>query len=205
MSGNRTTLIIIGAVLVLCLCVALISIGVGGYFVYNQTGANPSSARVVGAPTGALPTTPPVAIPPTNASCDDIEEYDDLGYDHIRPGQPHPLYNSNPPTSGAHWADPQEWGIYTTPQVQEQLVHNLEHGGIVIQYNNLSSAELQRLIDFVKSNPRHMILAPYPGLDRNVRVAFTAWTYLQTCNGADLDALDDFIEEFRDQGPEFIP
>jgi hypothetical protein len=85
------------------------------------------------------------------------------------------------------------------------LVHNLEHGGIVIQYNNLPGAELRSLVDFVRGNPRHMILAPYPGLDRNVRVAFSAWTYLQTCSGVDLDALEDFIDEFRDQGPEYIP
>lgn len=205
MSGNRTTLIILGAVLVLCLCVAVITIAAGGYFIANQSTPVAASTRPA-PPTGAVPTTPRVAIPPSStATCDDVEEYDDLGYDHIRPGQTHPPYNSNPPTSGAHWADPQEWGVYSTPQVQEQLVHNLEHGGIVIQYNNLPATELQRLLDFVKGNSHHIIVAPYPGLDRDVRVAFTAWTYLQTCNGVDLDALGDFIDEFRDQGPEYVP
>ncbi len=205
MSSNRTTLIAVGAILILCLCVAVISITAGGYLLFNQSSSSSILGSVRAAPTGALPTAPSLAIPPSSPTCDDVQEYDDLGYDHIRPGQTHPPYNSNPPTSGWHWADPQEWGIYSSPQVQEQLVHNLEHGGIVIQYNNLQGADLQRLIDFVRSNPRHVIVAPYPGLGQNVRVALTAWTYLQTCNGVDLDAIDDFIDEFRDQGPEYVP
>ncbi len=205
MSSNRTLVIVAGTIIFLCLCVAIISIAVGGYFVLNPAGPSFVSTRAISAPTSALPTAPSFAIPPSDVTCEDVEEYEDQGYDHIRPGQPHPPYNSNPPTSGWHWADPQEWGIYSTPQVQEQLVHNLEHGGIVIQYNNLPSSELARVIDFVKRDPRHIIVAPYPGLGRNVRVALTAWTYLQACDGVDLDAIGDFIDEFRDQGPESVP
>ncbi len=213
MSNNRTTVIIVGAVIVMCMCVAIISVAAGGYFVLNQSGPVLVATRAVSAPNNvpplptlsSLPNPPSVPTPAVSASCDDVEEFDDQGYDHIRPNEPHPPYNSNPPTSGWHWAQPQEWGIYSTPQVQEQLVHNLEHGGIVIQYNNLSSAELARLLDFVKRNPRHIIVAPYPGLPGNAKIAWTAWTYLQACDGVDLEALADFIDEFRDQGPETVP
>ena len=217
MSNNRTLLIVLGLVIVLCLCVAVISIGVGGYFVLNPLNSSVAKIPTISTPNLAPPPTGQV-IPNPNppgfptitggGTCDEVEEFEDqgnMGRDHIRPGQSHPPYNSNPPTSGWHWENPQEWGVYTTPQVQEQLVHNLEHGGIVIQYNNLSAGELQRLLDFVKRTPRHIVVAPYPGLDRGVRVAFTAWTYLQNCDGVDLEALADFADEFRDQGPETVP
>ena len=117
----------------------------------------------------------------------------------------HPDYNSNPPTSGWHWANPQDWGIYTSQQFQEQLVHNLEHGGIVIQYNDLTSADVQRLTSLVSRDSYHMILAPYPGLPAGVRVAYTAWTHLQSCDGIDENAIHAFTNAFRNKGPELVP
>lgn len=38
-----------------------------------------------------------------------------------------------PPTSGAH-ANPISWGVYDTEVRDDQLVHNMEHGGIYISY-----------------------------------------------------------------------
>jgi Protein of unknown function (DUF3105) len=125
--------------------------------------------------------------------CSGVQTFPMQSRDHIQPGQSHPPYSSNPPTSGWHWANPQDWGIYTTPQVQEQLVHNLEHGGIVVQYNGLSAVDVQRLTDLVKRDTYHMILAPYPGMPQGVKVAMTAWTHLQTCDGVDENALQSFI------------
>lgn len=158
--------------------------------------------------TGVL--NPPAAKPVAQAAaltatCSDIQTFPTQSRDHIQPNQPHPPYSSNPPTSGWHWDTPQDWGIYTTPQVQEQLVHNLEHGGIVVQYNDLTTLDAQRLTDFVKQDDHHVILAPYPGLPKDVRVAFTAWDHLQTCNGVDASALRSFINAFRDKGPEQVP
>ena len=208
--NNRTPLVIGGVIVFLCLCAALIAAVAGAYFVLNPSSSTGVTAGVTPAPNVAPPALG-LSNPPTfptitgGGACDDVKEYDDQGYDHIRPGEPHPAYNSNPPTSGWHWAQAQEWGVYDRLQVQEQLVHNLEHGGIVIQYNNLSPAELQRIIEFVRRNPRHLLVAPYPGLPRGVRVAVTAWTYLLECDGVNLEALAEFVDEFRDQGPEFIP
>ncbi len=137
--------------------------------------------------------------------CSSVQTFPTLSRDHILPGQSHPPYNSNPPTNGWHWANPQDWGVYTTPQTQEQLVHNLEHGGVVIQYNNLSATDIQRLTDLVQRDSHHMILAPYPGLPSDVRVAMTAWDHLQTCAGVDENAIHTFTASFRDKGPEFVP
>jgi hypothetical protein len=213
MPNQRTTILVVAVIVLLCLCVVLLSIGAGGYFFLNQKApvaqspaAIPTPNVVLAAPTPRIIPSPPV-IPTVsaNAACDDVEEFDDQGYDHIRPGQPHPPYNSDPPTSGWHWANPQEWGVYSAPQVQEQIVHNLEHGGIVIQYNNLPAVDLNRLLAYVANDPRHILVAPYPGLPGNRKIVWEAWTVSQFCAGLDLAALGDFIEEFRDQGPESVP
>ena len=48
---------------------------------------------------------------------------------------PHVPYNSDPPTSGPHLPYIAPWGIHTRPIERELQVHNLEDGGVVVQYN----------------------------------------------------------------------
>ncbi len=156
-------------------------------------------------PAGAAPRAIAADAPLAQATCSSVQSFPTLSRDHIQPGQSHPAYNSNPPTNGWHWDTPKDWGIYTTPQVQEQLVHNLEHGGIVIQYNNLSQSDIQRLTDLVQRDTYHMILAPYPDMPSGVNVALTAWDHLQTCTGVDENAIRTFTAAFRDKGPELVP
>ena len=159
-----------------------------------------------GALNPAAPAVSPSAAPAiASASCSNVQSFPSQGQDHIQPNQSHPAYSSTPPTSGWHWANAQDWGIYTTPQVQEQLVHNLEHGGIIVQYNGLSPAEIQMLTDIVRRDSYHVILAPYPELPADVQVALTAWTHLQTCTGVDENAVKTFTSAFRNKGPELVP
>ncbi|MBI3742105.1 MAG: DUF3105 domain-containing protein, partial [Chloroflexi bacterium] len=127
------------------------------------------------------------------------------GQVHIASNQSHPPYNSNPPTSGWHADTPQNPGIYGSPQVQEQLVHNLEHGFIVIQYNNLAPSDAQKLVEIVQRDRYHTILAPYPQMPADVRVALTAWTRLQYCTGVSEKDILAFVSAYRDQAPEKVP
>src|SRR3989338_5338229 len=59
------------------------------------------------------------------------------GRDHIAVGAQHEPYRSNPPTSGSHYAQPADWGVYEQELPDEQLIHNLEHGGIWISYKDI--------------------------------------------------------------------
>jgi hypothetical protein len=138
----------------------------------------------------------------------------ELGRDHIARGQPHPPYNSDPPTSGWHWSDegaPARAGIHTTPVPDEAQVHNLEHGTIVIQYNNLTDAERDRLIKFISDrylNSRgplsnKILVAPRPTL--NTKYALTAWTWLDKFDTYDEARIADFIEKRVNKGPEYAP
>jgi Protein of unknown function (DUF3105) len=93
-------------------------------------------------------------------------------------------YSSVPPTSGDHWAAPAApapWGIKDVNLPNEVTTHNLEHGGVVIAYNNLSAAELDQLKTVVRqlmtSGFPKVILEPYPKLS-DAKVALTAWTWL---------------------------
>lgn len=151
------------------------------------------------------PAAPKSAAQAPTGGCANVQSFPSQGQDHIAPAQPHAPYNSNPPNSGPHWDNPQQWGIYTIPQVQEQLIHNLEHGGIIVQYKNLSGDELQFLTTVVRRDSHHMILAPYPALPGDNKIALTAWTKLQYCSGVDENAIRAFVNAFRDKGPEMVP
>jgi hypothetical protein len=111
-------------------------------------------------------------------------KFESLGQAHIEVGQT-ATYNSVPPTSGQHWSQagvaPAPWGIKDTNQPNEVTTHNLEHGGIVIGYNNLTSAEVDQLKTIVRNLMSNgfpkVILEPYPKLTDS-KVALTAWTWL---------------------------
>jgi hypothetical protein len=45
-------------------------------------------------------------------------------------------YPSNPPTSGPHAQSALNFRVHDTPQPKENLVHNMEHGGVIIWYNS---------------------------------------------------------------------
>ena len=113
-----------------------------------------------------------------------------LSPEHIPTGQTG-NYNSVPPTSGQHWAAPAApapWGIKDTNLPNEVTTHNLEHGGVVIAYNNLTAGELDQLKSIVRQlmaggYPK-VILEPYPKLS-DAKIALTAWTWLYKLPGVD--------------------
>lgn len=113
--------------------------------------------------------------------------YADLGNAHIQTlGEPHVPYNSDPPTSGPHLPYLAPWGIHTEPIAKELQIHNLEDGGVVVQYRCPTPCPelVDRLKAIVQRYERQVILAPYPGM--KTRIALTAWRRL--------DAFDDFDE-----------
>lgn len=71
----------------------------------------------------------------------------DLGRDHVAVGTK-VSYNSNPPTSGPHYAEWEKAGIYDKPLQDGKLVHSLEHGYVIISYNceNLSEGEVKNIL-----------------------------------------------------------
>jgi hypothetical protein len=121
-------------------------------------------------------------------------------YQTLNPSPP-PHWNSFPPTSGLHYGQWVLWGDYTQPQPLIKSTHNLEHGGVIIQYGNkVPTSDIQKINDFWRSDPNAMLVAPLPKLGD--KIALTAWTQWAACTHFDQKAFSKFRSAFRYHGPE---
>ena len=122
--------------------------------------------------------------------------FDDQGNEHIQmASEPHPPYNSDPPTSGAHLPYIAPWGIHTVPIARELQVHNLEDGGVMVQYNCDCPELVEKLRNIVRKYDKQVILAPYPTMKS--RLALTAWTRLEKFDEFDEKRIVRFIDAYR--------
>jgi hypothetical protein len=120
-------------------------------------------------------------------------------------------YKTNPPTSGAHFPQWYDDGVYNPGDVPKlgMLVHTLEHGRIDVQYKpGTPASTVKGLEAFLaeQDDGYHMLLfenttnMPYA-------VAATAWGHLLGCktmNDKVYDALRTFRERYIDKGPETV-
>ncbi len=105
-------------------------------------------------------------------------------------------YASDPPTSGPHSGGTVPWGIHDRPIPKSLQVHNLEDGGVLVQYHCAECDELVRdLREIVRRYPDKVILAPYPGME--TRIALTAWSYIDAFDQYDERRILRFIEAHR--------
>lgn len=137
------------------------------------------------------------------AGCTD-QTLADQGRQHVTTLPKDFKYNSFPPTSGRHdprWA---LWNFYDRPVRQIQLVHNLEHGGIVVQYGDkVPKAQVDEIRTWYLEDPTALLVAPLPSLGD--KIALTAWTHLSTCPGFDEKAFQAFYDAHVLNGPERFP
>jgi hypothetical protein len=120
----------------------------------------------------------------------------DLGNLHIAYPQTG-TYNSSPPTSGPHYTALARWGTHTDPIPNELQVHNLEDGGVMVQYNCPEACPelVAQLTNVVDRYTTQVILAPYP--DMEARIALTAWQRIDTFEDFDEARIVRFIEAYR--------
>ena len=132
------------------------------------------------------------------------EKMPDLGSMHVVRGKPHPEYNSNPPTSGPHWAGVAGPGIKDEPIPDELVLHSMEHGAAVVWYKEgLEQNEIDKIKEaFVNSSGKKIML---PRKDLDVPVALTSWNYLLKLETVDEVAIRGFIETNNDRAPEKAP
>ena len=151
-------------------------------------------------------------------------EFPGLKPEHINNPNQKVKYDSFPPSSGPHYAQPAPWNLYSDPVKQTILVHNLEHGGIVIQYGNkVSHDDVTKIDSFYQGDPYGLVVAPYPKLGD--KIAATAWNepayqqnqdanfnqvdpgngFVLTCKSFDKGALSDFRDNHRNKAGERYP
>jgi hypothetical protein len=121
-------------------------------------------------------------------------------------------YKTNPPTSGNHFPDWYEDGIYAPGDVPNlgKLVHPLEHGRIEVQYKpGTPKATVTQLEALLAENDDgyHMLLFQNT-TGMKPEIAATAWTHSLACpsmNPKVFDAIRTFRARYIDKGPETVP
>ena len=124
----------------------------------------------------------------------------DEGATHV-PDAQRVTYGTTPPTTGSHWGTPAAWGSYDTQQPNERTTHNLEHGGIVISYNGLSSDEtvlLKAIVARLRTDVyRKIVLQPYPTLS-DAKVAVSSWGWQLKLQSVDDVQIIQFVRSHYD-------
>jgi len=147
----------------------------------------------------AIDLTAPEAPPPPELEA--VETFDDMGTQHLAPGEGTPQYNSNPPTSGPHAATPAACGVYRQPVPDVSSLHSMEHGAVVVQYDpELSQEQITELEEIGRDVGGEVIVAPRP--DNPAAVVLTAWTKLLILDEVDREVISAFEREFGNRSPE---
>lgn len=141
------------------------------------------------------------------AGCSALQNPPDEGNSHKAPPE-RVTYRTNPPTSGNHYANTSFTGVLPNPLPSglrdENLVHNMEHGHIIIWYKpDLDPQLLDSLKSFVRGNNTHRILVVRA--DMAYKLALTAWTHLIGCtnpNAKVVDVAKKFADVYQGKGPE---
>lgn len=144
----------------------------------------------------------------------------DQGANHV-PAGTKVEYNSNPPTSGPHYATSQPAGIYDSEIPDGNLIHSMEHGAVILWYKpaivgasqeatesssaaGLSKPDIDRLRQIFSSVPvSKKIMVPRQNLD--VPLALTSWGRLLKLRAIDEAQIKNFMETNEDRGPEKAP
>lgn len=125
--------------------------------------------------------------------------FSDQGQQHVGLGHAH-TYNSNPPTSGPHFAKPADWGVYQEELPDEELVHNLEHGGVWVSYKPGIPEDIKKKLEgFYKKYGTKVIVTPRAKNDADIALA--VWTRLDKFSVSDFseERVDSFIKKLRNR------
>ncbi|MGZ8688062.1 MAG: DUF3105 domain-containing protein [Gaiellaceae bacterium] len=130
-----------------------------------------------------------------------------------------PKWNTFPPTNGPHYGEAALFGAYEEPLEQARVVHNLEHGGVYVQYGkDVPDATVAELKGFYDDHLNGTLLAPLPELGKTI--ALGAWVapdsavagagergsgYLAKCTTFDESAYAAFFDAYQFKGPERFP
>lgn len=133
---------------------------------------------------------------------------------HVPEGQDPGPYNTEPPTSGPHYASPLKAGFYDEsdaaqmgPYPEGYLLHNLEHGYIIMWYtcSDLDASGCEALkaeLQGVVKRARNIKVIAFPRDSIGARVVLTSWGRLQPMETFDASEALSFINSNRNRAPE---
>jgi len=154
-----------------------------------------------------------VGVSASEAGCADLERFESEGNQHVDAGT-RVSYQANPPTTGDHWppdtlAEP---GFHEEPVDPERLVHNQEHGQIVIWYSPDAPQEVtDDLEDMVRQDGGGVNIAvPWDDIEGDDNYVLSAWDgeadegVQRRCELASQEIWDEFRADFQGRGPEAV-
>jgi hypothetical protein len=128
-------------------------------------------------------------------------------------------WTTDPPDGGQHYYTPAPFNFYDDAVPPKIVVHNQEHGGVIIWYGpKISAATKSQLRNFWQQSPNGILATPYAPLGS--KIALTAWTgdntryqrngywgegHIAVGNRFDQKAFAAFRDTFRAKGPERFP
>ncbi|HLA98895.1 MAG TPA: DUF3105 domain-containing protein [Anaerolineales bacterium] len=133
---------------------------------------------------------------------------------HVPDGTDPGPFNSDPPTSGRHYANTYNAGFYeeTDPEAQAQypegyLVHNLEHGYVILWYNcdlldAAGCANLKSQIKTVLDQENNLKVIAFPRKSITAPVVLTSWGRMMSFERFDPGSARDFVKNNRNKAPE---
>jgi hypothetical protein len=131
-----------------------------------------------------------------------LESYPNYGRSHTEAVV---TYKTNPPTSGDHDPVPAPDRLFGVAPRKEALVHTLEHGRVVYQFDPKAPEEVRaQLRALYDEDPLWLAVTPN-NTGMPFEVAAVAWRHSLGCrrwNGQVVDALRAFRDRYRDRAPE---
>ena len=153
-----------------------------------------------------------VGVSAAEANCGELETFPSEGNNHVQVGTP-VNYQANPPTTGNHWppeaiSDP---GFYEEQVPAESVVHNQEHGQIVIWYDPEAPQEvIDQIEDLVQQSPQVNIAAPWEDIEDPYNYVLGAWDGAgeqgaqMRCELPSQQVWDEFRADYQGRGPESV-
>lgn len=131
-----------------------------------------------------------------------VDNRPDNGRGHTTSGQAI-NYPEDPPTSGVHWPEWTSPGFYSSAEPKEKLVHALEHGNIVIYYDQPSSDVTNTLKGWAGKFSGQwdgVVVVPRQGLGQ--AITLTAWAKVLRLDTWEPTVAAAFVDAYRGRGPE---
>ncbi|HUR17833.1 MAG TPA: DUF3105 domain-containing protein [Acidimicrobiales bacterium] len=117
-------------------------------------------------------------------------------------------YKVNPPAGGNHDPSAAPAGKYEQSQAPSdvKVVHSLEHGYVAIWHRpGLAEKDLDIIAKVFDRFEDDVLVVPRDTMPAGTNVAATAWGERLLCNNAEIGPLTDFVEKYRNEGPEKVP
>lgn len=120
--------------------------------------------------------------------------------DHIKIGDDYPAYTTNPPLSGAH-AAASKGGFYPEGVMDENAIHNLEHGYTWISYKNISESDVEK-IEILTNKMSGSVIASSRIENDFDGIALSSWGNIMKLKYFDQIIVEDFIKRNKNKSPE---